>query len=447
MSGDASSTLSRRVRRAAWLGLSVGAVWLAVGGVKEPAPVLAAAPVVAPLHPPARGLAGVWGTLAEHTTQRNSWTIPAAALDPRQAIALGDGLGQVLPDGTEVRFTLDPKLQEVAQAALTRFRVEWGAVVAVNPKTGAILAMGEHAEGHPERSRLALQAGLPAASLFKLVTSAALLEYAQLKPDEEICTHGGHHGLTLYNLKPNARLDKQCETFAQALGSSNNVAFARWADARLEPAQLQEMARRFLFGQRLPFPWAVGVSEARVPTGSRLGFARTAAGFEATTLSPLHAALIGAAIANDGKMMAPILVEQATQEGAVVFQAEPALLQEVLSEDDARTLRGLMQATVNYGTGRKFFEIKGKSRINVNVAGKSGSLSGKTAGGTRHYSWFVAMAPAEDPQIVVAAVVVNGAQWTTKGVIPVRDVLEAYFSNRAGAPSHDSVGTDPLAIH
>jgi cell division protein FtsI/penicillin-binding protein 2 len=371
----------------------------------------------------------------------DAWAVPAAAIDPMKAVPLDDHLVQVLDDGTRVNLTLDPKLQRVATDVLTRYKVEWGAVVAIRPATGEILAMAEHAEGRPDLSRLALQASPPAASIFKIISSAALLDHGKLGADERICTHGGQSKLTLYNLKANPKLDTKCETFAEALGSSNNVAFARWADSLLEPRVLQDVAERFFFNKRLPFPWAVGVSQARIPTGSRLGFARSAAGFEGTTLSPLHAAMITAAVGNEGKMMAPMLIASAEKDGLTLFEATPRALAAPLSAETARTLTGMLEATMTHGTGRKFFERKGVPRLGkIRAGGKSGSLSGRSdLDSDRHYSWFVALAPIEKPEIAVAVLVVNGAAWTVKGAVPAREVLEAYFGRSEQRPR------DPLA--
>ncbi len=381
-------------------------------------------------------------TAAEGLVEASSWAIPAAAIDPMKAVPLDNNLVQVLEDGTRVTLTLDPKLQRVATEALSRYKVEWGAVVAIRPSTGEILAMAEHAEGRPELSRLSLQANPPAASIFKIISSAAYLETKKLLPDDRICTHGGQSKLTLYNLKPSGRLDTKCETFAEALGSSNNVAFARWADTLLEPRALQEIAERFFFNKRIPFPWAVGISQARIPTGSRLGFARAAAGFEATTLSPLHAALLTATVGNEGRMMAPMLISSAEKDGLRLFEATPRALAAPLSPDTAKTLTEMLEATMTHGTGRKFFERRGVPRLGkVRAGGKSGSLSGRSdLDSDRHYSWFVALAPVEKPEIAVAALVVNGAAWTVKGAVPAREVLEAYFG--VGEPKAKK---DPLA--
>jgi len=461
-----------RVRFGVVVGLVTGALWAALEERPERSAAQANAlppPTVVALRDeeaarPARNNAaptGAFDPMVLGKEPPSTWALPAAQIDPKRATLVeppasangpngsnGRGrLGQVLDDGTRVTLTLDPRLQDVAQSTLERYKVGWGAVVALRPDTGEVLAFAEHAERRPDLSHLPLHAGAPAASIFKIITSAALLEKGGLEPDTSICTHGGHHQLTLYNLKPSERLDTKCETLAQALGSSNNVAFARWADQKLQPLELQAMANRFLFGKRIPFPWAVGVSEARIPTASRLGLARAAAGFEGTTLSPLHAALVAAAVANDGVMMAPYLVAKADKDGQTLFEASPHKLADVLSADTSKKLRGMLEETVTSGTGRKFFEKKGVARLPVRAGGKSGSLSGTDDGTTRYYSWFVAMAPIDKPEVVVAALVVNGAEWTIKGAVPARDVLLAWFdkSGKGIDETPDPADRDPLS--
>ncbi len=280
-------------------------------------------------------------------------------------------------------------------------------------------------------------------SIFKIISSSALLEYGGLTPDSQICTHGGHHKLTLYNLKPSERLDTKCETFAQALGSSNNVAFAPGPTRSSRPTRLKAMANRFLHGKRIPIPWAVGVSRGAHPDLQPTR-PRAAAGFEGATPSTLRRPSSPRPSASDGVMMAPYLVQRADKGGAAVFEATPAKLAEVLTPAIAAQLRGMLEETVTYGTGRKFFEKKGAARLPVRAGGKSGSLSGKDDGITRNYSWFVAFAPIDKPEIAVAALVVNGEEWTVKGAVPHTGVLDAYFDQGA-AKDVDPADQDPLA--
>ncbi|MCC6620423.1 MAG: penicillin-binding protein [Deltaproteobacteria bacterium] len=436
----------RRMRLSFLVGLAAGVLYvathdsdpaaarLATGGAPPPEPT---APAVLPLFETGAALGALDAAAAPRPA---GWALPAAAIDPSKAAAVDGALTQVLDDGTSVTLTLDPFLQKTAEDLLARYRVERGAIVAIRPATGEILALAEVADFAPSFRNVALQAAGPAASIFKLVASAALLEHASLDPDARTCTHGGQSKLTLYNLKPNERLDTKCETFAEALGSSNNVAFARWADTLLTPVQLQAMAERFLFNKRLPFLWPIGVSRARVPTGSRLGFARSAAGFEGSFASPLHLARIGSAIANEGAMMAPYLVARATSPtGATLFEAQPTRLAQPLSAEIARRLQTMSEATMTHGTGRKYFQRQNKPRLAVRSGGKSGSLSARDdEGPTKHYSWFVASAPLERSEITVLALVVQGEQWTVKGAVLARDLLEAHFS-RSGRATRSAV--------
>jgi peptidoglycan glycosyltransferase len=446
---DLAQRQRRRLRNGFALGLTLGIAWVAFGDTGR-----GEAAAHDPQRPPPVEPRIVSLRAAEARDGRPSsahvqvvtpareaspaWTIPAEALDADAAVLEDGRLVHLLPDGTRVELTLDPFLQHMARETLARYRVAQGAIVVMRPSTGEILALADHAEGRPEIRDIALQSASPAASVFKVISAAALLEHTNTRPDETICTHGGQNQLTLYHLKPSAKLDRKCETFAEALGSSNNVAFARLADARLKPAQLQATANRFLFNTTLPFHRAVGMSQARIPSTSRLGFARTAAGFESSTLSPLHAAMLTAAVGNGGVMMSPHLVRSARKGEATLFEAKPSPLQRVLAPEHARTLVHMLEATVTTGTGRKFFERKGVSRLgDVRAGGKSGSLSGRTEDGKLHYSWFVALAPI-DPEtgladIAVAALVVQGEQWTVKGAVLARDILEAEMSRRARA--------------
>jgi cell division protein FtsI/penicillin-binding protein 2 len=364
------------------------------------------------------------------STTRGKWSIPARSVELTQAVEVEGALVQTLGDGTEIEFTVEPALQQKALDILRYYRVEYGTVVAMNPKTGDILAMAEHAEGRPDLRRLALQAEGPAASIFKIVTGAVLVEEAGLSAETEICTHGGRRGLTSKLLQPNARRDRTCQTMAQALGASNNVAFGRWADQKLSPKQLESWAERFLFNRRLPFVYGVAMSRARIPTGSQLGLAKTAAGFQGTNLSPLHAALIASSVANEGTMMVPRLIRSARQNGEVVYERRHQELAKVMEASTARELRKMMLETTKVGgSAGRFFHRKRRGRVKaripgLSVAGKTGSLSARGAGVTRYYSWFVAFAPAEDPEIALAALVVNGEVWTVKGAAVAAQLLE-----------------------
>lgn len=441
--------VARRMRRAVWIGFCCGVVALAVQSrwpETESAPQRAtrlspeqAAAIPRPPQPvvreeratrPAPQIAA--GPAAPAPPQPAGYAIPAAQIDPELAQVVDGRLVQTLADGSEVRFTLDPAIQRAAVDVLERFQVDYGAVVAMRPATGELLAMAEHAQGRPDLRHLTLQAEGPAASIFKIVTAAALIERACLNADSEICTHGGHRRVDLENLHDNSRLDTRCETLKQAFGASSNVAFARWADRLLTPADLQASADAFLFNQRLPFLWGVGVSKSQIPTGSRIAFARSAAGFTASSLSPLHAAVITGAVGNDGVMMAPRIIDRVTRDGEVLYASEAQGLGRALPPEVAAVLVEVMTSTVEGGTARKFFAGKARAQLgDMRIGAKTGHLTAQDTGMARHFSWFVAFAPADAPEIAVAGLVVNGAEWRTKGVVLARSVLEAWAERRA----------------
>ncbi len=469
MAASASSrwkTLARRLRWASGLGLLTGVAYTIVVWVPPPSNAETETanvettpapeePVLRPLKPKGLALRGLGLALAEAPrsakallasapTHRSAnkvadrgFAIPAGQVDLAAGQRQGDALVQKLADGTELEFTVAPALQRDAKEALAKYRAHYGALVVLRPQTGEILAMAERdTSPHPTRG-IALKADGPAASVFKIVTSAALVDKGGLKPADQICTHGGARRLDSRHLVDNKRRDRWCQTFAQAHGSSNNVAFARWADRLLEPEQLTATADAFLFNRRIPFLWKIGVSEAVVPRSSRLGFAKTAAGFQGSKLSPMHGALIAASVANRGQMMTPRLIRRATDAaGEELYAAQWDPLSRVMSASAAKDVTELMkQTTIGEGSAARYFMRRQKfNRVKgpqggVAVAGKTGTLSR----GQRHFSWFVGFAPADNPEVAVAALVVNGKVWTTKGAVVAREFLQRYFKRQRRA--------------
>jgi cell division protein FtsI/penicillin-binding protein 2 len=359
-------------------------------------------------------------------------TAPAAAAAAAAAAELPISLADVRLDERSGRYvaplgereailTLDPALQARLERALDTYRVPWGATVLVEPATGRILAMAEHSRAEPGRRGLATAALAPAASIFKLVTAAALLE-AGVEPDEEVCYHGGRRRLAPRLLDDDPRRDRRCLSLSSAFGHSTNVVFAKLANRGLDPERLRAAAERFLFNVRIPFAGAVEVSRAEIPDDD-FGLAETAAGFGPVRLSPLHAALLAAIVANDGVLVPPAIVESV--DGAAPPPAEP---RRIVDGAVAAELKGMMRATVSEGTARRVFRRTKAALRGVEVAGKTGSLA--DADPYRDYSWFVGYAPAERPEIAVATVIVNERLWHARAPTVAREALEAYFAAR-----------------
>ncbi len=299
--------------------------------------------------------------------------------------------------------------------------------VLLDPRTGRVLAMAEHVEKGP-RTHVALQPIAPAASVFKIVTSAALLEKG-MSPEDEVCFHGGRHRIQKALLTDNPRRDRMCLSLASALGKSANVVFAKLAGRDLSTELLRSEAQRFLFNAPIPFAWPVEPSPARF-SDDPFELATTAAGFGPVRLSPLHGALIASIVANGGRFVPPRLVDAV--DGVPVAAAGEG--QPVIRPEVAAALARMMETTITQGTARKIFRRDRASRRSalreVTVAGKTGSLAEATP--YRDYSWFVGFAPVDDPQVAVAAVVVNERLWRVRAPFVAHEALKAYFEGEGG---------------
>lgn len=332
------------------------------------------------------------------------------------------------------RLTLDPALQHEASVLLASHHLPEAALVLMDVATGRLLAYATHVE-HGSAHDMCVEATAPSASVFKIVTAAALLEDAHLETDTTECYSGGAERITSFDLIADPKRDRWCATLAGAMGRSINAIFARLANEYLAPAQLEAMARRFGYGEPMPFDVPVQPSGLRIPTDP-LQFARTAAGFWNTTLSPLEAAELSAIVARRGESVRPRIVDRiVSPTGSVVWSAPPAgPLRRVIAPETADRLTAMMQHTIAEGTCRRAFHDRaGRSFLpSVAVAGKTGTLTDSET--ARFYTWFTGFAPATAAaavaQVAIAVLVVNGPTWEVKANVVARDMLRAYFASK-----------------
>jgi len=333
-----------------------------------------------------------------------------------------------LDGGESLEFTVLPDLQAEIEKQYHRYEPEEAAFVAIDPATGELLALTGYAGGRISQHQ-ALRAEGPAASIFKIITAAALLEEHGVRPKKELCYHGGRSRISKRLLTPDPERDNICHTFSQALGRSANVIFARLAFDKLSRNEMKSFAERFGFNKVIPFVWPVELSKVEVPE-DRVEFARMAAGFHHAYLSPLHGALLAAAVANGGEMMRPqVLKRVVSGDGEVMYESRPEKLMTTVDEKTARKLSDMMLTTTREGTARKYFRKRTPAMSKVKVAGKTGSLSRKRGKNRYYYSWFVGFAPADNPRIAFASLVVNGPKWKVKGPYVAQKALESFFAN------------------
>lgn len=330
-------------------------------------------------------------------------------------------------NGERVYLTPDPNLQRKAEQLLESNAVPWGAIVAIDPRSGRVLALASHSTVEPGAAPVALRATFPAASLFKLITASAALEEKSLSPVSRIFYRGGDYTLNKRNYLPNSKLDKRSMSFAQALGKSCNPVFGRISLQQLSASILNKFASRYWFNRDLMFSLPLEQSSFVTPSDD-YELALTGAGFGPVTVSPVHAAVMVSAIANHGKMMLPQIVESVVNEkGQLAYQARQSQLGLVLPDRQATTLLDMMESTVKEGTARKQFrKSKSLKQQNFSVAGKTGTLSGENPKG--RYHWFVAAAPSDNPEIALAALVIDRGNARINGTGLGRQFLEYYVS-------------------
>lgn len=318
-------------------------------------------------------------------------------------------------DGVEEALTLDAPLQDRLTQAMRDHQTPYAAVVAIEPSTGRILAMAEHSEDAPSMRGLPTRAVFPAASIFKVVTAAALLD-AGVTADQTECFHGGKRRLSAKLLKDSAR-DSRCYSLAQAMGMSANVVFAKLTQKHLSAEALLRKSEAFRFNRPIRFAIPTDVSRAAIPE-EPFALANTGSGFGDVYLSPLHGAMIASVAAMDGEWRNPVLLERDTESSAEAEQ--------VIAPQHARALTQMMEETVTSGTARRVFRERGY-RVKGAV-GKTGSLADRKP--FRDYSWFVGFAPKHAPRVAVAAVIVNGPRWRIRapwlGREAMRLSLESY---------------------
>jgi peptidoglycan glycosyltransferase len=207
----------------------------------------------------------------------------------------------------------------------------------------------------------------------------------------------------------------------EALAISCNTAFAR-IGLELGDDALREQAERFGFNERLDIPLSVAPSvypsDLNAPQT-----AQSAIGQYDVRATPLQMAMVSAGVANDGVVMTPYLVaEERAPDLSALSITEPEPLSRAVSPEVAAELQEMMVTVVTNGTG-------GSAAIpGVSVGGKTGTAQD---GNRPPHVWFMAFAPAEDPQVAVAVIVENGGRLgdaATGGAVagPIaREVMEA----------------------
>jgi cell division protein FtsI/penicillin-binding protein 2 len=355
----------------------------------------------------------------------------AIRLDTLQRV--GDGYFAAIEDGGRAELTLDSGMQEATDEVLRAFGIPYAGAVVLSIPDGRVLAMVGRSAADPRlgAEELALRAWAPAASVFKVVSASALVELGGVSGATRTCYHGGVSAVLPDNLVDIPTIDGRCNTLAYGIGKSQNAILAKLASRHLTTDSLGRVGAAFGFGEAIPFELPVEPSHLDVPA-EPLEFARTAAGFWHSTLSPLHGALLAATIANKGVMPAPTLVSRAVGTDGAPMGLPVAAPRRVVAASTAREVGQMMELTTRIGTAKATFnDKKGRRLLAVDVAGKTGTLGAETDHGYVGYSWFVGYAPADHPRIAFAVTLGNHASWRIKATYVARRIVTEYLTERA----------------
>ena len=337
--------------------------------------------------------------------------------------------------GDNIYTTLDTRLQKACDSYLNVYQ---GAIVITEVKTGKILAMVSHPGFDPneidviwdkliqdENNSVLLnrvtQGLYPPGSTFKICT--ALEFYRQNKESYQNyrylcngniqyngarveCYHGTKHGLV---------------DFRESFVKSCNSSFANYG-LHLDWTAYEQTMKNLLFNQKLPTSLTTSNSSFTIPDMEDTSLVmQTSFGQGKTLMTPLHLNMITAAIANDGILMKPYVIDKViSADDKVIKEFPQTKYGPLMLKEEAFVLQDIMTAAVTEGTYTKL------KNLPYTVAGKTGSAEFSSNKEECH-SWFTGYAPAEDPEIALTLIMEGAGTGGDYAVPLARDIFDVYF--------------------
>lgn len=342
-----------------------------------------------------------------------------------------DGLGRARPtvdyprveptNGHNVYLTIDIAIQSIAEDELRKGieqnKADGGIVVMMQPQSGEILALAQYPPMNPnkfasydarEQRLRAVTDMFEPGSVFKVVTASAALEHNLVTPERQFNAEHGKYTVMLAGGKQRVIRDTHeydWITFQEGMEFSSNIVMAKVSDL-IGSEHLYKMARDFGFGipTNIDVPGELKGSLKKPVDWSGTTLNTISYGYEVGA-TPIQIAAAYAAVANNGVLVKPYILEKEVDEqGQVVHEAVPQKIRKVISEKTAHTLRDFFEGAVERGTGKP-------AKIpNVRIAGKTGTsrkfIEGKYEIGSYTAS-FVGFFPADDPRVVCLVMMDN----------------------------------------
>lgn len=341
--------------------------------------------------------------------------------------------------GNTIQTSLNVEIQKTASDALGVYK---GAVIVSEPSTGKILAMVSKPDFNPNEISLiwdelledktstvllnrTLQGLYPPGSTFKIITA---LEYLiENKDDYQAyqyqcngkfkttdgsiqCFHGTSHG----SVDLETSFAKSCNSSFANIGTTLTI------------NTFQDTLKDLLFDQTLPAEFESAISTTGLSEDfSSSDMVQLAIGQGKTLISPMHLSLITSAIANNGVLMRPYLIENiSSQDGNIIEETKPREYGQIIAEDEADIMKKFMTSVVEEGTATKL------SGLSYQAAGKTGSAEYNGVKEDSH-AWFTGFAPVDNPQVVVT-IIVEGAGSGGDYAVPIaKRIFDEYFEEYA----------------
>lgn len=330
-------------------------------------------------------------------------------------------------------YTIDQGLQQKAEDLLHKYNPDYAVITAIDPQTGAILAMADSTRYASNLDNLALLNTFPAASISKIITAAAVLNEKKANPQ----TKHGFNGKVTSLYKNNVFNHKNTKysryfTLEESFARSANAIFGRLGAVDIGGEKFMSYAKRMGFNHRFVTDLNFDNGQIKLDTNDRWQVAETAAGYtRRNTLSPLHAATLAALAVNGGKLVTPHVVHSIRDEHHNDVYNNRALTAPlpVITAQSAKDLNYIMQATASEGSARRAFRTFHQGDFkNIKIGGKTGTLTGFEPHGK--YDWFVGFGEHNDKTIAYAILCINKEKWYVKSSQLARQLLDYYYSRQ-----------------
>jgi penicillin-binding protein A len=334
-----------------------------------------------------------------------------------------------------VHYSIDTCVQHTGQSLMNQYHPKYGALVAMECRTGRVLALVSY--NRPTEPQLGndlfVKSIFPAASVFKTVTAAAAIEKAGLNPDSKMQLTGRRYTLYKFQLKQDLASSEPV-SLEEAYAFSMNPVFARIGVYIIGVPGIKEYIDKFGFNSRIPFELDNEDPHADInPGDSLMVIAEIASGFnQKTKMSPLFGAMLASSVPENGKMPVPFFVDSITFGGGdscALYRGRPRTWRTPMKASTASYIKSMMSRVAQFGTARSSFKyIRHSANFDdIDYGGKTGTVDEDKLG---KIDWFIGFAchPADPRQrIAVGVVTVHDQYWTVHSSFIAAEIFRKYI--------------------